>query len=125
MGALLVEVVTPVALEVTLAAEQDLRGRADEADRLRCQQVERARYEAELARRRYLRVGPDNRLVADALESGWNDRLRARLARARCTCSFRCGATSRASSTWLQPPASGSAKRLYRRTERTCRLLAI
>ena len=76
MGELLIQVVTPVALEVTLAVEQELRGRADETDRLRRQQVERARYEAELARRRYLRVDPDNRLVADALESDWNNRLR-------------------------------------------------
>ena len=40
-------------------------------------QVERARYEAELAQRRYLRVDPDNRLVADSLEADWNAKLRA------------------------------------------------
>ena len=39
-------------------------------------QVERGRYEAELARRRYMRVDPDNRLVADTLEADWNARLR-------------------------------------------------
>jgi hypothetical protein len=38
--------------------------------------LQRARYEAELARRRYLKVDPDNRLVADALEADWNGRLR-------------------------------------------------
>jgi hypothetical protein len=36
----------------------------------------RKRYEAELARRRYMKVDPDNRLVADALEAEWNDKLR-------------------------------------------------
>lgn len=36
----------------------------------------RARYEAELARRRYLHVDPANRLVADALEADWNECLR-------------------------------------------------
>ena len=36
-----------------------------------------ARYEAELAQRRYLRVNPDNRLVADSLEVDWNRKLRA------------------------------------------------
>ena len=41
------------------------------------QQVERARYEAELAQRRYMRVDPDNRLVADTLEADWNRKLRA------------------------------------------------
>jgi hypothetical protein len=39
--------------------------------------VERARYEAELAQQRYMQVDPRNRLVADALEADWNERLRA------------------------------------------------
>ncbi|MGH9260922.1 MAG: MerR family transcriptional regulator, partial [Acidimicrobiales bacterium] len=39
--------------------------------------VERARHRAELARRRYLAVDPDNRLVADSLEADWNDALRS------------------------------------------------
>jgi hypothetical protein len=43
---------------------------------LRRSQLERARYEAELARRRYLKVHPDNRLVADTLEADWNEQLR-------------------------------------------------
>ena len=38
--------------------------------------VERARHRADLARRRYLAVDPDNRLVADSLEADWNDALR-------------------------------------------------
>jgi DNA invertase Pin-like site-specific DNA recombinase len=76
VGNILVEAVTPVALEVALAVQQELQSRLAEADRLRHQQVERARYEAELARRRYLRVDPDNRLVADSLEADWNDKLR-------------------------------------------------
>jgi len=46
-----------------------------ETDRLRRQQGERARYEGELARRRYMQLDPDNRLVAAELE--WNHRLRA------------------------------------------------
>ncbi len=76
IGELLLEAVTPLALEVALAVQQELDGRAEEADRLRRQQVERARYEAELAQRRYLRVDPDNRLVADSLEADWNHKLR-------------------------------------------------
>jgi hypothetical protein len=39
--------------------------------------VERARYEVQLAQRRYLQVDPDNRLVAGALEADWNNKLRA------------------------------------------------
>ena len=68
--------ITPVTLEVALAVQQELQSRLEEADRLRQQQVERSRYEAELARRRYLRVDPDNRLVADSLEADWNDKLK-------------------------------------------------
>jgi hypothetical protein len=77
IGELLVETVSPLALEIALAIQDELRARTDEADRLRRQQVERARYEAELAQRRYLRVDPDNRLVAGSLEADWNEKLRA------------------------------------------------
>ena len=73
----LVGIMTPVAIDVTLAVQQELQARLDEVDRLRKQQVERARYEAELAQRRYMRVDPDNRLVADTLEADWNRKLRA------------------------------------------------
>jgi DNA invertase Pin-like site-specific DNA recombinase len=76
VGDILMEAITPVTLEVALAVQQELQSRLEEADRLRQQQVERARYEAELARHRYLRVDPDNRLVADSLEADWNDKLR-------------------------------------------------
>src|SRR5438445_12003102 len=76
IGNILVEAVTPVTLEVALAVQQELQSRLEEADRLRQQQVERARYEAELARRRYLRVDPDNRLVADSLEADWHNQLK-------------------------------------------------
>jgi DNA invertase Pin-like site-specific DNA recombinase len=76
IGRLLVEAVTPMALEVALNVQQQLQERWEETDRLRRQQVERARYEAELARRRYMQVDPDNRLVADELEAEWNRRLR-------------------------------------------------
>jgi hypothetical protein len=56
---------------------QENQARLDDVDRLRHEQVERAQYEAELAQRRYLRVDPDNRLVADTLEADWNSKLRA------------------------------------------------
>src|SRR5258706_3099145 len=54
-----------------------MQTRLDEVDRLRKKQVERARYEADLAQRRYLHVDPTNRLVADSLEADWNHKLRA------------------------------------------------
>jgi hypothetical protein len=62
VGALLLESVTPLTLEVALSVEQELTARLDEAD---------------LARRRYMQVDPDNRLVADELEREWNDKLRS------------------------------------------------
>jgi DNA invertase Pin-like site-specific DNA recombinase len=74
---LLLDIMTPVAIDMTLAVQQELQARLDEVDRLRHEQVERAQYEAELAQRRYLRVDPDNRLVADTLEADWNRKLRA------------------------------------------------
>ncbi len=77
IGNLLVDAVNPVALEVTLAVQHELQSRIEEAGRLRHKQVERAKYEADLAQRRYLRVDPDNRLVADSLEADWNHKLRA------------------------------------------------
>jgi len=76
IGELLVEAVSPMALEVALSVQQELQHRIDEADRLRQKQVERAQYEADLARRQYMRVDPDNRLVADSLEAEWNSKLR-------------------------------------------------
>lgn len=76
VGQVLVAAVTPMALEVTLAVQQELQSRLEEADALRHKGVERAQYEVELARRRYMRVDPDNRLVADSLEAEWNEKLR-------------------------------------------------
>jgi DNA invertase Pin-like site-specific DNA recombinase len=73
---LLLELVQPLTLGVTLAVQQEVEARFAETDALRRQQVERARYEAELARRRYMSVDPDNRLVTDVLEAEWNEKLR-------------------------------------------------
>ncbi|HKH50713.1 MAG TPA: recombinase family protein [Mycobacterium sp.] len=77
VGALLLDTLIPHALEVALTVQAELDTRAAEADALRRQVVERASHRADLARRRYLAVDPDNRLVADSLEADWNDALRA------------------------------------------------
>jgi len=76
IGDLLMDTVTPMALEVALAVQEELSKRLDEANRLRAKQVERVRYEADLARLRYMQVDPNNRLVADVLEAEWNEKLR-------------------------------------------------
>jgi hypothetical protein len=74
---LLVQTMTPMALDVVLSVQQEVQTRIDEVDRLRRKKVERARYESDLAQRRYMHVDPANRLVADSLEAEWNSRLRA------------------------------------------------
>src|SRR5712671_6608234 len=73
---LMIELMTPMTLAVTLDVQRELEARAIETDTLRRKHVERLRYDAELARRRYMKVDPANRLVADSLESEWNDKLR-------------------------------------------------
>ena len=74
---LLIQTMTPMALDIALAVQQEVQTRLDEVDRLRRKQVERARYEADQAQRRYMHVDPANRLVADTLEAEWNSKLRA------------------------------------------------
>jgi len=48
--------------------------------------VQRAQYEADRARVRYMRVDPNHRLVADTLEAQWNEKLRL-LAQAKEDCA--------------------------------------
>ena len=76
VAALVLEQLSPLAIEAALQVSTELTSRAAEADRIRQATVERARYAAEAARRRYLAVDPANRLVATALEADWNRRLR-------------------------------------------------
>ena len=77
VGDLLVELMTPVTLDVALQVQDELAARAGEADLWRSQQVQRAREEADLARQRFMQTHPDNRMVADVLEAEWNAKLRA------------------------------------------------
>ncbi|HCC33142.1 MAG TPA: hypothetical protein DEQ28_04480 [Clostridiales bacterium] len=77
VGALMIEAFAPLALEVALGVQQELEARSAEVDRLRRQQVDRMRYAAELAQRRYMSVDPTNRLVAAQLETEWNESLAA------------------------------------------------
>src|SRR5437763_7213602 len=61
---------------MTITVQDEIVNRAAEAQHLRHLQVVRAQYEADLAQRRYLKVDPDNRLVATVLEAEWNTKLR-------------------------------------------------
>ena len=76
IGSLVVNAVSPAALDVTLGIQQELHARLDEADVLRRKHIEQAQYEVDLARQRFMRVDPNHRLVADSLEAEWNAKLR-------------------------------------------------
>lgn len=72
---LLIESVTPMALHLAMSVHDELSSRADEADRQRFRHVQKAQYDADCARKRYMQVDPANRLVATNLEKGWNEKL--------------------------------------------------
>jgi hypothetical protein len=71
----LLEAMRPAQLEVSMAAFDQVAAQARQLDRQWQLTLERARYEAELARRRFVAVEPENRLVARTLEREWNERL--------------------------------------------------
>lgn len=73
----LLEAMQPAQLAVSLATLDQVEAQARQIERQRQLRLERARYEADLARRRFLAVDPDNRLVARTLERDWNDKLAA------------------------------------------------
>lgn len=68
---------TPAQLAVSLEALEQLDERAHRVDRQWQLRLERARYEADVARRRFLSVEPENRLIARNLEHDWSDNLTA------------------------------------------------
>jgi DNA invertase Pin-like site-specific DNA recombinase len=69
------EAMRPAQLEVSMAAIDQISEQARRADRQWELMGERARYEAELARRRFQAVDPENRLVARTLERDWEAKL--------------------------------------------------
>ena len=64
LSVVLLEQVTPLAMEAALAVQQEILKRAHEAEKLLHRQVERAQYEADVATRRLMAVAPANRHVA-------------------------------------------------------------
>jgi DNA invertase Pin-like site-specific DNA recombinase len=71
------EAIQPAQLVVSLAAVEQLEARARQIDRQWQLRLEQARYEADLARRRFVAVEPEHRLVARSLEREWNAKLAA------------------------------------------------
>jgi DNA invertase Pin-like site-specific DNA recombinase len=67
----------PIELDAYAQAVATHRAHEQQLAHARQQDLERLRYEAELARRQFTRVDPDNRLVAAELEGRWEAALRA------------------------------------------------
>lgn len=67
---------TPDVVAQSVSAQKELDRRQDETLNYYRMRVEKCGYEAELARRRFMNVDPDNRLVALELESAWNVKLK-------------------------------------------------
>ncbi len=75
VSAALLAAVQPAALQAALEAAEGLDS-AEQAALAQWQPpLEQARYQAQLAQRRYQRVDPDNRLVARGLETAWEAAL--------------------------------------------------
>jgi len=70
------QAITPATIEATRLSVEQLQANHDAALSQWRLGVERARYDAERAERRYRTVEPENRLVARGLESEWENRLR-------------------------------------------------
>lgn len=74
---ILLEALTPDRIAIAIAALGQMEEEARQLERQWALRRERARYEAERARRQYDAVEPENRLVARSLERGWEEKLRA------------------------------------------------
>ena len=72
---LLAGAITPMRIELALAALTALEERDQAIGAQWRMRIDRARYDAELAERRYEAVDPTNRLIAATLEQRWNDAL--------------------------------------------------
>jgi DNA invertase Pin-like site-specific DNA recombinase len=65
----------PAALELSVKARADVERERERLDQHWRQRLQRARYDVELAERRYQEVDPANRLVAATLEKRWEEML--------------------------------------------------
>lgn len=73
---LLLEALEPDRIAMAIAALGQVEEEVRQLERQWSLKKERARYEAERARRQYDAVDPDNRLVARSLERQWEEKLR-------------------------------------------------
>src|SRR6201987_4238186 len=76
IAARLLIAVTPLTIKLALEALNNLEARDKAISAQWHRRIERARYDAALAERRYESVDPSNRLIASTLEQRWNDAMR-------------------------------------------------
>jgi DNA invertase Pin-like site-specific DNA recombinase len=86
---ILLEALEPDQIEIAIAAVAKMTEDVRQLEQQWSLRRERARYEAERARRQYDAVEPENRLVARSLERAWEDRLRAADAIEQEYCAWR------------------------------------
>lgn len=72
----LLRAVEPLAIEAAFEAERMHRNRQEDQQHILDLEMQQARYEANLAERRYAACDPDNRLIAAQLEKSWEAALR-------------------------------------------------
>ena len=97
VACLFLNALQPAQLEVSLATLEQIEDQERQVERQWHLHLERARYEADLARRRFLAVEPENRLVARNLEKDWNEKLAAVEQLEREQASLPAGAAQRLS----------------------------
>jgi len=75
VAALLLDAMNPAQLSISLQALEQVEAHTKQIEQHWKLRIERAAYEADLARRHYMVVDPENRLVARSLERDWNEKL--------------------------------------------------
>ena len=75
IAASLLTAVTPLTIKLALEALTSLEARDKAIAAQWRRRIERARYDADLAERRYEEADPSNRLVASTLKKRWNDAM--------------------------------------------------
>jgi len=76
ISGLLLSRLTPEVIGRAVSVRKELDKRQDETINYHQMRIDKCEYEAGLARRRFMNVDPDNRLVALELESSWNIKLK-------------------------------------------------
>ena len=72
----MIESLSPLGLEAAIKATEMINRTQSHVRQQRMLALEQAQYQTSLAKRQYAAVDPENRLVAAALESDWNEALK-------------------------------------------------